>query len=107
MAEDVFQRYSRYYDLLYADKDYEAEAAYVARVLREANAATGRVLELGSGTGRHGRLLASHGFEVFGVERSESMVGVARQGAGGGSTGFDCMQGDIRHVELGRRFDAV
>ena len=31
MDEQVFQRYSEHYDLLYRDKDYEAEADYVAR----------------------------------------------------------------------------
>ena len=31
---DVFDAYSRYYDLLYRDKDYAAEAEYVASLLR-------------------------------------------------------------------------
>lgn len=117
MGEDVFLQYGAYYDLLYRDKDYTAEAEYVARTLRAANPAVKTVLEFGSGTGKHGRLLAGQGFHVFGVERSESMVAVARNvnvalhpapGYTQSCLGnFDCMQGDIQALELQRTFDAV
>lgn len=30
----VFDAYARYYDLLYRDKDYRAEAGYVAKLIR-------------------------------------------------------------------------
>ena len=59
MSDDVFQRYSAYYDLLYRDKNYAMEAEYVARILRDAASNAKSLLEFGSGTGRHGRLLAS------------------------------------------------
>ena len=110
MDEQVFQGYSDYYDLLYRDKDYEAEADYVARTLRSVASNTRKLLEFGSGTGRHGRLLAQRGFDVFGIERSESMVAVARRTAPSSSDisgSFDCKKGDIKTVELHRVFDAV
>ena len=104
-----FRQYSAYYDLLYADKDYGAEAAYVARTLRRAAPAVRAVLELGSGTGRHGRLLAELGFEVHGVERSAEMAAEAARVvtdiASEGS--FECEVGDLRGFRAGRRFDAV
>jgi len=109
--DDLFQYYSAYYDLLYRDKDYAAEAAYLAEILRASGEKTHEVLEFGCGTGRHGRLLAEHGFQVFGVERSESMVEAARYPDTKISPKthgeFDCMLGDIRSVEVGRVFDAV
>ena len=104
-----FQKYSAYYDLLYADKDYEAEAGYVARVLRTANPEVRTILELGSGTGLHGRLLAGMGFDVHGIERSSEMAAIAQSTTenvtGGGA--FSCEVGDLRLVRLGRTFDAV
>ena len=107
-----FGQYSRYYDLLYRDKDYPSEAAYVARTLRSHLPAAKTILEFGAGTGRHGRLLSGHGFDVLGVERSETMVTAAdestaklRSSHGGGS--FQCRLGDIRSVNVGRTFDAV
>jgi SAM-dependent methyltransferase len=108
MSDTVFEQYSSYYDLLYRDKDYAAEAGYIADILNAAGGGVRSVLDLGSGTGRHGRLLAAKGYKVFGVEVSEGMVNLARQAEpppGPGS--FDCMTGDVRDVELGTRFDAV
>lgn len=55
----IFGGYARYYDLLYRDKDYAGEAEYVARTIRSAVPDARDILELGSGTGRHGRLLAT------------------------------------------------
>jgi SAM-dependent methyltransferase len=103
---EVFERYSAYYDLLYQDKDYQGEADYIARALRAANPKAKTILEFGSGTGKHGRLLAERGFEVFGIERSESMVAAAKidkRNAGG----FECIQGDLQATDVGRTFDAV
>ncbi|MGA2863119.1 MAG: hypothetical protein ABSF95_01385 [Verrucomicrobiota bacterium] len=45
MSDEVFQRYSGYYDLLYRDKNYAAEAEYVARTLRAVAPAARTVLE--------------------------------------------------------------
>ena len=110
-----FQKYSAYYDLLYADKDYAAEAGYVARTLQAANSAVRTILELGSGTGRHGRLLAGMGFDVFGIERSRDMAAIAQSstadapsaGAFKWEGAFKCEVGDLRVVRVGRTFDAV
>jgi SAM-dependent methyltransferase len=104
-----FAKYSEYYDLLYRDKDYASEAAYVAQTIRAALPAAHRILELGSGTGRHGRLLAGMGFEVHGIERSPEMVSIARCADAGmtANGSFTCEVGDIRTTRLGRAFDAV
>lgn len=110
MTADVFQDYSAYYDLLYREKDYASEAEYVGRLLRSMLPNSRTLLELGSGTGQHGRLLAEQGFEVFGVERSKRMMELSsRNGdkAPSGAGGFECILGDIRSVDLNRRFDAV
>ena len=69
---------------------------------------TASVLELGSGTGRHGRSRAASGFDVFGVERSASMVEQAKRvDQQTGVAGiFDCTFGDINTAAVGRTFDA-
>jgi len=93
---------SRYYDLLYQDKNYSAEAAYVDQLLQR-HRITGRdLLDFGSGTGRHGCLLAERGYLVHGIERSAAMVAAAQQ-----AEGFCCQQGDITTTQLPRRFNAV
>jgi len=102
-----FQKYSAYYDLIYRDKDYAAEAEYVARLIRSFLPGARRILELGSGTGRHGRLLADKGFDVHGIERSADMVSVAKAGPPPSSGSFTCEIGDVCRVTLQRAFDAV
>jgi SAM-dependent methyltransferase len=106
-----FQKYSAYYDLLYRDKDYAGEVKYIVGTIRSIVPDASRILELGSGTGRHGRLLAALGFDVHGIERSAEMVAMARAvpTPRGTATGwsFTCEVGDVRSANLGRTFDAV
>lgn len=97
-----FQLSSRFYDLLYQEKDSLAEAAYVDQLIQRHGIAGPQLLEFGSGTGRHGRLLAARGYHVHGLERSAEMVAAAHQGEG-----FSCQQGDITTTRLERRFNAV
>lgn len=100
MAE-VFNAYGHYYDLLYYDKDYAAETDYISRLLKTYGAGKD-VLEFGSGTGKHGRLLAERGYQVTGVERSAEMIACAQQ-----TESFACIEGDICTIRLDRSFDAV
>jgi SAM-dependent methyltransferase len=80
----------------------------VARTIRSIGPHARTILELGSGTGRHGRSLAEMGFDVLGIERSSEMVAIARTADScKGSGSFTCEQGDICTIELGRVFDAV
>lgn len=102
MSSSVFDAYSRYYDLLYRDKDYFAEVEYIAGLLERFGVSGNRLLEFGSGTGKHGGLLANRGYEVKGIERSAEMLAQADI-----VPGFTCLQGDICTVNLGETFDAV
>lgn len=102
MSDAVFKAYGRYYDLLYLDKDYEGEAAYVQNVLKHNGIAKGTLLEFGSGTGKHGCLLAANGYSVHGIERSAEMVAESQT-----APGFSCEQGDIATVKMVRTYDAV
>jgi len=97
-----FDAYGRYYDIIYRDKDYVSEVRYVDGLLNRFGAAKGELLEFGSGTGRHGRLLAELGFRVLGVERSAEMLALAQP-----VEGFSCQQGDICSIALDRKFNAV
>lgn len=102
MSDAAFKTYSCYYDLLYRDKDYVAEANYIAGLLDRFGVSGQQLLEFGSGTGKHGRLLVERGYQVTGIERSAEMVARA-----GSVFGFSCLQGDVCTVRLGRTFDAV
>jgi len=106
----VFADYARYYDLLYRDKDYAAEAEYVAGLIRKFHPSARSILELGSGTGIHASLLAGKGFTVHGIERSPEMHARSQALAESMDVGHDRLTfttGDIREVRLNKLFDAV
>lgn len=108
----VFEAYSQYYDLLYRDKNYAAEADYVHRLIERERPGSQSLLDLGCGTGRHDFLLAEHGYRVTGVDMSADMLKVAnaeraKRLAAGGAAPPDFAQGDVRTLRLGARFDAV
>ncbi len=73
-----FDAYSRFYDLLYADKDYAGEAAYLAGHLRRRAPQALRILDLGCGTGAHAVALARLGYVVHGIDLSDSMLAKAQ-----------------------------
>lgn len=107
----VFGAYARYYDLLYAQKDYAAEAEYVDRLLRDANPQVRSILDLGCGTALHATLMASKGYEVLGVDVSETMLAGAERRLGTLPEQLRArvtvMPGNICSVRAGRTFDAV
>ncbi len=67
----------------YSRVDYRRLVAWPERIEREwpflsrALGTSGRVLDLGSGTGEHSRFLTSKGFEVVGIDSSPAMLAKA------------------------------
>lgn len=106
---DSFGFYSQYYDLLYKDKDYEAEVQYVLDLLNRYTSygPTSQILELGSGTGVHAALLAKRGLNVHGVELSQTMLNVARERSLPKAGELSFARGDARDYRTENKFDAV
>jgi SAM-dependent methyltransferase len=74
-----FEQYARYYDLLYSDKDYAAEVAYLHSLLQRYASGTSTILELGCGTGMHAALLADAGYKIHGIDASKPMLTAANR----------------------------
>jgi len=106
----VFQHYARYYDLLYQDKNYPAEIAYIVDKINRHQPAAKTILDLGCGTGRHACLLAEKGYDVVGVDFSESMIALAKDRKNQQKSNSQYpvfQQGDIRRLDLNKQFDVV
>jgi SAM-dependent methyltransferase len=78
---NVFGDFAEYYDLFYREKDYAAEAAFVAGLLRRNSPGACTLLELGCGTARHAVELVNLGFTIHGIDRSVEMVKRAQAAA--------------------------
>ncbi len=104
----VFEAYAAYYDLLYRDKDYAGEARYVQGLLVRHGVPQGRVLELGSGTGRHAEQLARLGYSVRGIDASAAMVSLAQRRIPQDlQARLSFEVADVGSARLGSQFDAV
>jgi Methylase involved in ubiquinone/menaquinone biosynthesis len=107
----VFAGYSRYYDLLYRDKDYAAEALYVSQLIKSHAPDSASIMEIGCGTGAHAAELGEIGYSVAGVDMSEGMLEAAEvrrmQLSPELQSRMSFSPGDARTVRLGKKFDAV
>lgn len=107
----VFAGYSRYYDLLYRDKDYAGEARYVHDLVRKHAPTARSLVEIGCGTGAHAAELASLGYDVVGVDMSEGMLAAAEARKSSlppnHAERIRFAAGDARTARLGQRFDAA
>src|SRR5262249_35209485 len=107
----VFAEYARYYDLLYKDKPYEDEVAYIERVLRQYAPEAKTLLELGCGSGGHAAYLARGGFDVYGVDQSEWMLERAEKRRAAlpkeQAARLHFSKGDVRSARVKIKADAV
>lgn len=108
----VFSDYSKYYDLLYADKDYVGEVEFIDSLLKQyTKNETNSLLELGSGTGKHAYYLAQKGYSIHGIDQSETMLAMASKLLSKAPREIAqrvCLeQGDVRHFRVDQKFDAA
>lgn len=100
--------YSNLYDTLYQNKKYEDEVAFIDRVLNQyAESDIKTILSLGCGTCSHELILAKRGYEITGVDLSESMLTIAKEKIlrQGREKQISLVQSDLCHFRLNQTFD--
>jgi SAM-dependent methyltransferase len=102
-------RHAELYDIFYADKPYEEEAAFVHQCLNQyGGGEMGRLLELACGTGSHAMALEKFGYEIIATDYSEDVLARARQKAVKAGSSVDFRWQDMRALDVAERpFDAV
>ncbi len=107
----VFDAYAQYYDLLYQDKDYQAEANFILSLVNAHAPEAKTILELGCGTGHHAEFFVHAGYQVWGVEQSSEMIAQCQnrwlQLPKDKQQAFNLVEGDLRFINLEQKFDVV
>jgi len=75
--KNFFDQYAKVYDVLYRDKDYENECAYVLSLLDSNEVRT--ALDVGCGTGKFAEQFSYRGLEVDGIDLSQNMLHIAHE----------------------------
>jgi dTDP-3-amino-3,4,6-trideoxy-alpha-D-glucopyranose N,N-dimethyltransferase len=99
----MFRKSQRFYDAVYAWKDYRSEVDRLDRVIRERNPSARTLLDVACGTGKHLELLR-HRFRVEGLDLDPEMLAIARRRLG---PDVPLHSGDLVGFDLGREFDVV
>jgi SAM-dependent methyltransferase len=110
-ATGSFGKYSKYYDLLYQDKNYPGEVAFITELLDRYAPSGSSLLELGCGTGLHAAMLAEGRWAIDGLDLSDDML-LAAEGRKKMLPAYVAnrlrfFQGDVRKFETGKQYDAV
>jgi SAM-dependent methyltransferase len=102
--KENFKLYSKYYDLLYKDKDYKLESDYVYNKLIQFNSNIKSLLELGCGSGGHAEFLAKNFESTTGIDLSQQMIDEALNK---NILKFDAKVGNITDFKLDRKYDCA
>jgi len=101
--EELFENYAEGYDREAFTQGTLGEVDFI-----EAEAGGDRrkkILDVGCGTGRHAVELAKRGYEVTGLDLSETQLGKARAKAAEAGVKVKFIRADARNFRLGRKFD--
>lgn len=101
----MFTESAELYDLVYGTfKDFEAEAADVASLIRALHPEACRILDVGCGTGEHAKHLTNtYGYSVDGLDIDAGLLAMARGKLP--KAGF--FEKDMASFDLDDRFDVV
>ncbi len=102
-----YQRYAEVYDRIGQRTFGERMAEAVLSWLPNEQQPPRRVLDLACGTGAATVVFAAHGARVVGIDRSPSMLTVAREVETGAGLNIDFIEGDIRTLQVPGPFDLV
>ena len=101
-------RHAKLYDLIYAEKAYADEAAFVHTCIQSHMPDASHLLELACGTGTHSLLLEKYGYKIIATDYSSDMLMHAREKAQKEKSRVDFRQQDMRTLDVPERpFDVI
>ena len=99
------KNYSKYYDLLYKEKDYKDEAKYINDLIQKFSPINCKtLLDIGCGTGKHLKFFKELGYLVSGIDLSQDMINEAKKKLGQNQGLFCCSSTEF---DLNSKFDVI
>ena len=103
--EVLFRNYADRYEEESFTKGTKGEVDFIETEMKQDR--SGSILDIGCGTGRHAIELAKRGYNVTGVDLSESMLGKARQNEALAGVEVKFLQKDARTLDFREEFEFV
>ncbi len=103
--EELFTNYAKTYDQEVFTQGTIQEIDFIESEIK--NDKTKQILDIGCGTGRHAIELAKRGYQVVGVDLSESQIRRAREKAKENNVQIDFQIQDARKLSFNQQFDLV
>jgi len=106
--EKVFNKYAKYYDIIYLNKDYRAECDFIEKIFSDyANFSICKILDVGCGTCGHLIELTQRGYAVTGIDASEQMINIAKNKIEKLHLNARVHVMDVRELSINQKFDAA
>jgi RimJ/RimL family protein N-acetyltransferase/SAM-dependent methyltransferase len=103
--EELFENYGRTYDSESFTAGTMGECDFIEKELNFNK--TLRILDVGCGTGRHSIELTCRGYDVTGIDLSESQLSRAREKAASGKLDIKFLRHDARNLPFRSEFDVA
>ncbi len=100
------KEYSKIYDFLYTQKDYAKETNLIKKILKNYFPKSKSLLDLGCGTGKYSNLMTKLKLNVVGVDRSSSMLKIAKQKYRKNRR-LSFIKSNIENINLKKKFDII
>lgn len=101
-------RHAELYDLFYAEKPYEDEAAFIHKCIQTYKPNANKLMELACGTGSHSLALEKYGYNIIATDYSPNMLKCAKEKAQKRNLSIDFRQQDMRSLDVPERpFDVI
>ena len=94
-----YTKMAEYYDTLYQNKNYDKEVSFIENFIDNKDCS---ILDAGSGTGSHAKILHKRGYNIFGFDLNKEMVKIANQKI---KNHFEV--GDILTYKSNQRYDMI
>ena len=104
---EMYEDFALVYDRFMDETPYEEWCQFVVGRLKQDQITDGILLDLGCGTGSMTELLAKQGYDMIGVDLSDSMLDIAMEKRAQSGHNILYLQQDMREFELSGAVRAV